>query len=64
LDALAIQPRSKTIETVKEANSFIYRSVRRPLDEQAIKRLDDDYHETIEAYGAIAQKRKAFLRQK
>jgi hypothetical protein len=58
------QPRSKTIETAKESNAFIYRSVRRPLDKTAIKTLDDDYHKTIEHYRAIAQKRGMLLRQK
>ena len=29
-----------------------------------IKKLDDDYHKTIEHYKAIAQKRKMLLQQK
>ena len=58
------EPRSKTVETAKESNAFIYRSVRRPLNETAIKKLDDDYHKTIEHYKAIAQKRRMLLRQK
>ncbi|HIN95814.1 MAG TPA: hypothetical protein EYN03_09225 [Planctomycetes bacterium] len=58
------EPRSKTVETAKEANAFIYKSVHHPLKEAAIKKLDDDYHKTIEAYKAIAQKRRMLLRQK
>ncbi|MEO2026372.1 MAG: hypothetical protein ABGZ23_10895 [Fuerstiella sp.] len=30
----------------------------------AINQLDDDYHQIIEAYKSIAQKRKILLRQK
>ena len=57
------EPRSKTIETVKESNAFIYRSVRHPRDEAAIKALDDDYHKTIEHYRVIGQKRMRLLQQ-
>jgi hypothetical protein len=58
------EPRSKTVETARESNAFIYLSVRRPRNETAIKKLDDDYHKTIEHYKAIAQKRKMLLQQK
>jgi hypothetical protein len=57
------EPRRETIETVKESNAFIYRSVRTPLGEEAIRKLDADYHQTAEAYRAIAQKRMELLRQ-
>ena len=58
------EPRSKTVETAKEANAYIYRSVRHPRDEAAIKALDEDYHKTIEHYRVIGQKRRMLLRQK
>ena len=58
------EPRIETIETARESNAFIYQSVRNPLDETAIKRLDDDYHKTIEHYRAIAEKRRMLLQQK
>lgn len=58
------EPRRETIETVKESNAFIYRSVRTPLGEAALRKLDADYHQTAEAYRAIAQKRMLLLRQK
>ena len=57
------EPRSKTIETAQESNAFIYRSVRRPLGETAIGKLDDEYHKTIEHYRAIARMRMLLLRQ-
>jgi hypothetical protein len=57
------EPRSKTIATVKESNAHIYRSVRHPRDEAAIKALDDDYHKTIEYYQGIARKRMRLLQQ-
>jgi hypothetical protein len=55
------EPRSKTVESAKEANAFIYQSVHHPLNEAAVQKLDDDYHETNEAYETIANKRKALL---
>ncbi|WP_145273366.1 hypothetical protein [Planctomycetes bacterium SV_7m_r] len=55
------EPRSKTIATAQEANEFIYKHVRQPLGETAIKKLDEDYHETITAYQAISKRRNAFL---
>lgn len=58
------EPRTKTIQTAKESNAFIYQSLRRPLGPAAIKKLDDDYHKTIEHYRAIALKRKMLLQQK
>ena len=58
------EPRSKTIARAIESNAFIYRSVRHPQDEAAIKALDEDYHETNEAYKTIANKRKMLLQQK
>lgn len=58
------EPRTRTIETVRQSNAFLYQSVRRPLDEPTIKKLDDDYHNTAEAYKAIARKRKMLLQQK
>ena len=57
------EPRSKTVETAKEANAFIYESLRHPLNEAAIKALDEDYHKTIEHYQAIAHKRRMLLQQ-
>lgn len=58
------EPRSKTIEKVKESNAFIYRSVRHPRNEAAIQALDEDYHKTNEAYKTIANKRKLLLMQR
>lgn len=58
------EPRSKTIETAKEWNAFIYRSVRQPQNEEAIKKLDEDYHKTTEAYKTITQQRSQFLQNK
>tara|TARA_B100000809_G_scaffold125232_1_gene123500 strand:+ start:2298 stop:3836 length:1539 start_codon:yes stop_codon:yes gene_type:complete len=56
------EPRTKTIETAKESNAYIYRNVRRAaLDEKELKALDDDYHKTIFHYRAIAEKRRMFL---
>ncbi|PHR90588.1 MAG: hypothetical protein COA78_34930, partial [Blastopirellula sp.] len=57
------EPRSKTIDTAKKANAYIYQSLRHPLDEAEIKKLDDEYHETIKYYKGIAQRRLELLRQ-
>ena len=58
------EPRSRTIDTVRASNDFIYRSVHHPLNDTTIRNLDDDYHKTIDAYKAIAQKRKMLLQKK
>ena len=58
------EPRSKTVETAKEWNAFIYRSVRQPRNEEAIKALGEDYHKTIEAYNTVTQQRRIFLQKK
>ena len=55
------EPRSKTVEAAKEGNAFIYKSVRKPLNEAAIQKLDEDYHQTNLAYQTISSKRKALL---
>ncbi|MEM6777054.1 MAG: hypothetical protein AAF670_05320 [Planctomycetota bacterium] len=55
------EPRSKTIATAREANAFIYQSVRHPIDNDAIEQLDEDYHATIAAYRSIANKRSMLL---
>ena len=57
------EPRSKTIETAMESNAFIYQHIRQPMNETAIKRLDEEYHETIEHYRAIAGQRNRFLQK-
>ena len=58
------EPRPKTVETAKEWNAFIYRSVRHPRNEAAISALDEDYHKTIEAYKTITQQRRMLLQKK
>ena len=55
------EPRSRTIDTVIRENDFIYQHVRRPMNELAIKRLDEEYHETNAHYRAIAGQRTRFL---
>lgn len=55
------EPRSKTIATAQEANAFIYQNIRRPKNEAAIEKLDEEYHETNAHYKAIAGQRKRFL---
>lgn len=57
------EPRSKTIATAQAANEFIYQNVRQPLSETAIQKLDDDYHETVEHYKAIARRRTLLLQE-
>jgi hypothetical protein len=57
------EPRSKTIETAKQSNAFIYQSLQQPLNGRTLKKLDDEYHQTIEAYRLIAQKRRILLQQ-
>ena len=57
------EPRSRTIDTVIEANDFIYQQVRHPMNELAIKRLDEEYHETNAHYRAIAGQRNRFLQK-
>lgn len=55
------EPRSKTIGTVVASNDFIYQHVRRPMSESVIKNLDNEYHETMGHYRAIAGQRSLFL---
>mgnify|MGYP001817294868 CR=1 FL=1 len=57
------EPRSRTIDTVIEANDFIYQQVRHPMNELAINRLDEEYHETNAHYRAIAGQRNRFLQK-
>ena len=57
------EPRSRTIDTVIKENGFIYQHVRRPMNKPAIKRLDEQYHETNEHYRAIARQRQLFLQE-
>jgi len=58
------EPRGKTIATATEANAFIYKSLRKPLGPAGIRKLDEDYHRTVEFYKGIALKRKQLLQQK
>ena len=55
------EPRSRTIDTVIKENDYIYQQVRRPMNETAIKRLDDEYHETNAHYRAIFRPANALL---
>ena len=57
------EPRTKTIATAKEGNAFIYQNIRRPKNEAAIRKLDEEYHEMMEHYKAIALQRTLFLQK-
>ena len=57
------EPRRKTIDTVRKANSFLLQHIRQPKNEAAIKKLDMEYHETLEHYRAIARRRQLFLQK-
>ena len=57
------EPRSRTIDTVMMENDFIYQHVRRPMNELAIKKLDEEYHEANAHYRAIAGQRTRFLQK-
>ena len=57
------EPRSKTIRTAKEGNAFIYKNVRQPKNDAAIRKLDEEYHAINEHYRAIARRRTLFLKE-
>jgi len=57
------EPNRDLCETVRAANAQMMESVRRPLDEESIKVLDDDFHETRDAYRLIMQKRMHLLQK-
>jgi len=55
------EPKLDLCRTVHDANVRMMELVRRPLDEESIKVLDDDFHKTRDAYRLVMRKRKEFL---